>query len=364
MAGTDDERWMVRALELAEKGRGLTRPNPMVGAVIVRDGRLVGQGYHERAGLPHAEVHALTASQAEATGATLYVNLEPCSHAGRTPPCTEAILKAGIERVVCAVEDPNPMVSGRGIRRLREAGIHVDVGCMVDAAEKLNEVYLKYMRKGIPFVSLKIAQTIDGRIAASNGSSRWITGEESRRCVHTLRSQHDAVLVGVNTVVEDDPQLTVRFVEGENPIRIILDRTLRVPLESKIVKGDGLIRTIIATSELSDPSKKEQLREKGVAIWDFPLNERGNIDLKVLLRRAAHQDITSILVEGGSEVFSIFLQSGLTDKVYVFIAPTLLGSGRSSIMDIGIDTITSALRLRDVDCQRYGEDALITGYIS
>ena len=366
MVRIDDKKYMERALQLAENGRGYTSPNPMVGAVVVRAGQIVGQGYHARAGLPHAEVNALNQARAEAEtkGSTLYVSLEPCCFSGRTPPCTDAIIQAGIDRVVCAVEDPNPKVSGRGIQMLRGAGIDVEVGCMEHEARRLNEFYFKYMRTGVPFVSLKIAQTLDGRIAASNGSSRWISGEESRRCVHGLRSQHDAVLVGVTTVAKDDPELTVRFVEGENPIRIVLDRTLSIPLESRVVIEGGQGRTIVATSDEADSFRKKQLQAKGLDVWSFPMNEGRNFDLKALLKKAAEESITSLLVEGGSEVFSTFLRSRLVDKIYIFLAPIILGSGLSSIGDIGIDTIGGALPLRDFEVQRCGEDVLVTGYVN
>lgn len=355
---------MERALKLADKGRGQTSPNPMVGAVVVRAGRIVGEGYHEGAGLPHAEVHALNQAGTKAKGATLYVNLEPCCHAGRTPPCTKAILTAGIERVVCAVEDPNPIVSGRGVQHLRGAGITVEVGCLEHEAERLNEIYFHYMRTGVPFVSLKIAQTLDGRIAASNGSSRWISGEASRRYGHVLRAQHDAVLVGAKTVVQDDPELTVRHVQGKNPIRIILARTLGIPLDSRVVNDGGEGRTRVVTSVDGDPSTIEALQSKGVGIWSLPLNEAGRFDLTALLKKAAEEDITSLLVEGGCEVFSTFLRARLVDKVYIFVAPTILGSGLPSIGDIGIGTLENGLHLRDVEVRRSGQDVLMTGYLN
>lgn len=364
MASAADRRFMKLALELAEKGRGQTSPNPMVGAVIVRDGEVVGEGYHEQAGLPHAELNALEYARDKAHGATLYVSLEPCCHSGRTPPCTKAIIEGGIKRVVCAIEDPNPNVSGNGIEELGRAGIEVDIGLMAEEARRLNEVYFKYITTGLPFVTLKVAQTIDGRIAATDGSSRWVSERESRRYVHRLRSYNDAVMVGVNTVIADDPELTVRWAEGRNPVRIVLDSSLRIPLRSKLLNGRPRAKTIIATSSRADPSRVAQLQEKGVDIWSVPTNENGRLSLQALLKRAGQEEITSILVEGGSEVYSDFIRSSLADKMHIFIAPTILGSGLSSIQDLGIESLDDGLRLREVEVRRFGGDVLLTGYFN
>ena len=363
MVQTNDTKYMMLALELAERGRGRTSPNPMVGAAIVKDGEILGRGFHEQAGLPHAEAVALNQIQNGSRGATLYVNLEPCCCSGRTPPCTKAIIEAGIERVVCAVEDPNPHVSGQGIEELRQAGITVDVGLMAQEAGRLNEIYFKYIRTGLPFVSLKIAQTIDGKIAARDGSSRWISGEESRRFAHSLRSAHDAVLVGVNTVIADDPELTVRFAEGKNPIRIVLDSSLRTPLESKVFNIKDHVRTIVTTSDEADSLKLAGLRNKDVEVWILPTSAHKKVNLEALLKKSAAEGITSILVEGGSEVVTAFVGSRLADKIYICIAPTVLGSGYSSIQDLGIESLREAFSIRDTEVRLLGDDVLVTGYL-
>ena len=363
MVTMDDQRSMKRALELAEKGRGCTSPNPMVGAVILRDGLIVGEGYHARAGLPHAEVNAITQAGDQAQGATMYVSLEPCSHTGRTPPCTMAIIEAGIRRVVCAVMDPNPKVSGGGSHALRQAGIEVDVGLMAEEAKRLNEVYFQYVTTGLPFVTVKIAQTIDGKIAAPDGNSRWISGEASRRFVHRLRSHNDAVLVGVNTVIADNPELTVRAVEGRNPNRIVLDPSLRIPFQSNLVKGHAEGRTIVAASERINGSKVAQLQAKGVETWEIPVNNDHRMDLGALLKKIGEEGMTSLLVEGGATVFTTFLQSHAVHKLHVFIAPMALGSGRSSIGDLGIQSLQQALRLQEVEMRQMNGDVLITGYL-
>lgn len=363
MVTMNDQRYMQRALELAEKGRGRTSPNPMVGAVILRDGHIAGEGYHARAGLPHAEVKAIAQAGDQAQGAIMYVSLEPCSHTGRTPPCTKAIIDAGIGRVVCAVMDPNPKVSGRGIDALRQAGIDVDVGLMAEEAKRLNEVHFQYVTTGLPFVTVKIAQTIDGKIAAPDGNSKWISGEASRRFVHRLRSHHDAVLVGVKTVIADNPELTVRAVEGRNPNRIVLDPSLRIPLQSNLVKGHAEGRTIVATSKEVNGSQVAQLQAQGVETWEIPVDTDHRMDLDALLKKIADEGMTSLLVEGGATVFTTFLQSHTAHKLHVFIAPMALGSGRSSIDDLGIQSLEHALRLHDVGMQPMDGDVLITGYL-
>ena len=329
----DDIKFMRRALELAQMAEGDTSPNPMVGAVIVDgDGNIVSEGYHHKAGQPHAEINALAAAGDKAEGATVYVTLEPCSHYGRTGPCCEALIKAGVKRVVSAVTDPNPLVAGRGLNRLREAGIEVTEHVCEDEAKKLNEKFFFWITHKRPFVSLKYAMTLDGRLAAAGGDSKWITGEEARTYAHNLRKTHDAVLVGKNTVLQDDCELTTRMVEGKNPIRIVLDSNAAIPLNAKILNGEA--KTIIAVSEAAPQDKLDELQKlTTVEVLKLP-QRNGHLDLQVLLEKLAAMEITSVLVEGGSEVHGAFNDAGLAERVYAFIAPKIIG-GKNAIGPVG-----------------------------
>lgn len=345
---------MRQALALAEKGRGTTSPNPMVGAIVVRDGEIVGRGFHARAGGPHAEVVALDAAGDAATGATIYVTLEPCSHYGRTPPCADRIVERGLARVVYAMEDPNPRVSGRGAQRLREAGVCVIADLLREEALRLNEAYIKYITFGVPFVTLKLAQTLDGRIATCTGDSKWITSTESRRRVHRLRAEVDAVLVGINTVLADDPMLTVRLAEGDDPLRIVLDSSLRMPITAKVLSGG---RTVVVARDDSDPARVRALQERDADVWTVPA-PNGRPDLAAVMAEAGDREIISVLIEGGAEIAASALQAGIVDRLMVFVAPKILGSGRSSVSDLGISRIAESVRLRDVEVERIGEDVL------
>ena len=356
----EDERFMKRALRLSERARGQTSPNPLVGAVLVRDGRIVGMGYHRRAGTPHAEAVALDRAGEQAEGAALYVTLEPCCHFGRTPPCVDRIIERGVSKVVCALIDPDPRVSGRGIEKLMKAGTEVRLGVLEEAARKTNEVYLKYITTGLPFVTLKMAQSLDGRIATSSGDSKWITGEQARRFVHRLRSQVDAVMVGVDTVIRDDPQLNVRWVKGKHPIRIVLDSRLRIPMASQVFEGE---RTILAITERSSEEKRRLVEEKGARVWMLPERD-GRVDLTKVMRKAGQEGITSILIEGGRQVATSALTAGLVDKLLIFIAPKLIGAGTDAVGDLGIGRIEEAIGLEDVKLRRIGEDVLYTAMIS
>jgi diaminohydroxyphosphoribosylaminopyrimidine deaminase/5-amino-6-(5-phosphoribosylamino)uracil reductase len=356
----DDERFMKRALRLSERARGQTSPNPLVGAVLVRDGRIVGEGYHRRAGEPHAEVVALDRAGGLAKGATLYVSLEPCCHFGRTPPCVDRIIERGVSEVVCALTDPDPRVSGRGIEKLREAGIEVRLGVLEEAARNTNEVYLKYITTGLPFVTLKLAQSLDGRIATGSGDSKWITGEKARRFVHRLRSQVDAVMVGVDTVIRDDPQLNVRWVKGMNPLKIVMDSRLRIPMAAQVFEEE---RTILATTERSSEEKRRVLEEKGAQVWILPERD-SRVDLTEFMRKAGREGITSILIEGGSKVATSALKAGVVDKLMIFIAPKLIGTGTDAVGDLGIARIEEAIGLEDIKLRRIGEDVLYTAMIS
>jgi diaminohydroxyphosphoribosylaminopyrimidine deaminase/5-amino-6-(5-phosphoribosylamino)uracil reductase len=356
--GAEDAAWMRRALKLAARGRGRTAPNPMVGAVVVRDGELVGEGYHPRAGEPHAEIYALRSAGDAARGATLYVTLEPCCHHGRTPPCTEAVLAAGISRVVAAMADPFPRVSGGGFRILREAGVGVEVGLLEAEAVELSRAYLKVQRTGLPWVTLKMAMSLDGKIATRTGDSRWVTGEAARRHVHRLRDWNDAVLIGSGTALADDPELTPRIPGARNPVRVVADRRARIPLEGKLAGAAREIPTLILTGEeaLTGP-----LEAKGVQVERIA-ESAGRLDLRAGLARLATRGLHSILCEGGAELAAALLNQGLVDEVAWFIAPKLVG-GREApgpLGGVGIASMAEALQLERIHVRRLGEDLFLT----
>jgi diaminohydroxyphosphoribosylaminopyrimidine deaminase/5-amino-6-(5-phosphoribosylamino)uracil reductase len=330
----------------------------MVGAVVVKDGRIVGRGFHHGPGEAHAEVVALHQAGERARGATLYLNLEPCCFHGRTPPCTQEIIRRGLAKVVCAHIDPNPKVSGRGLVCLRKKGIEVATGFLEAEARRLNEVYIKYVTTGRPFVILKMAQTLDGKIATPDGDSRWVSSLESRRLTHRFRAQADAVLVGVGTVLRDDPELTVRHVRGRDPVKIILDSRLRTPPEAKaLVRG----RVIIATCQKVKSARVQQYRGRQVEVWELPSDVHGAVDFVELLQRAGQGELTSVLIEGGQKVFTSALKAGVVDKLLVFVAPRLLGEGKDSVGDLAIGRMADALAIREVQFRRVGSDFLVTG---
>jgi diaminohydroxyphosphoribosylaminopyrimidine deaminase/5-amino-6-(5-phosphoribosylamino)uracil reductase len=349
---------MGLALQLARRGKGRVSPNPMVGAVVVKNGQIVGRGFHRRPGEPHAEVLALRQAGEQARGATLYLNLEPCCIHGRTPPCTEEIIRQGLARVVCSHIDPNPRVCGGGLAHLRDQGIAVKAGLLEAQGRALNEVYIKHITTGIPFVILKIAQTLDGKIATQNGDSRWVSSPESRRLTHRMRAQVDAVMVGVNTVLQDDPLLTVRHVKGSNPIKIILDSRLRTPLGAKIL-AQG--RVIMATCQGADSARVQEYRDRRIEVWEMPRDATGLVDLAELLRQVGQAELTSVLIEGGQRILTSALKAGVVDKMHVFIAPSLVGEGKSSIGDLAIHRMADALSLREISVRRVGIDLLVTG---
>jgi len=361
-----DTDYMWMALELAEHGRGKTSPNPMVGAVLVRDGKIVGRGYHARAGGDHGEIVALKEAGDRARGATLYINLEPCCHHGRTPPCVDAIIKAGVLRVVAAMTDPFEKVAGEGFARLRKAGIEVEVGLMANEAHRLNEVFVKYVTARKPFVVLKIAMSLDGRIATRTGESKWITCEEARVRVHRLRDEVDAVLVGRGTVEQDDPMLTTRLPDGDgkNPIRVVLDGNARMPVGARVLTDGSGAPVWVAVGESADPRRVSKLRNAGAEI--VALRDRdGRIELDTVLRELGRREVTSLLIEGGKDVFTEALKSHNVDKLFAFVAPVILGGdGRyNAVGDLGVERIADALRLRDVTVERVCDDILIQGYI-
>lgn len=365
MTPEPDRRHMRRALDLARQGLGLTSPNPAVGAVVVRDGEVVGEGFHERAGAPHAEVVALGVAGPRAAGATLYVTLEPCIHHGKTPPCSEAILQAGIRRVVVAIRDPNPLVDGHGIERLHEAGLEVEIGVEAAAAALLNRAFFKFITTGRPHVTLKIAMTLDGKIAARDGSSRWITGEAARAEVHRMRSQVDAILVGIGTLLADDPSLTVRLGRAwpREPLRVVVDSHLRTPPNAGVIRAGRPERVLIACRESPPAERLEPLEAQGVEVLRLPASE-GRVDLNALMSALAERQIVSVLAEGGSELNAGLLDHGCVDHLACFMAPLLLGGqGAPSALGGPGRLLKEAFRLRNVTCDRIGEDFLFEGDI-
>ncbi|MFC4078146.1 bifunctional diaminohydroxyphosphoribosylaminopyrimidine deaminase/5-amino-6-(5-phosphoribosylamino)uracil reductase RibD [Salinithrix halophila] len=357
-----DEHWMKLALTLAESARGQTAPNPMVGAVAVKGGRLVGSGAHLKAGTPHAEVHALDMAGEEAAGCTLYVTLEPCNHYGRTPPCTEKAIAAGVQRVVIGSLDPDERVAGNGIRRLRAAGIEVEEGVLREECLRLNEAYFHHRKTGLPFVTLKTAMTLDGKIASVTGDSRWVTGEEARHQVHRLRHEHDAVMVGSGTALADHPRLTTRLPGGgKSPLRVILDSRLRLPLDSPVVDTAEAPTWVFCTQE-ADEKKEQQLEEKGVRV--FHSVPGPHVDLATLFRILGEHGILSVLAECGGELNAALLRGGWVGKVMIFLAPKLLGGKESPTAFDGMnpERMDEAIRLQDVRVESFGEDWCMTGY--
>lgn len=358
----DDEEWMRRSLRLAEKGRGRTSPNPMVGAVLVKNGRMVGEGYHAKAGEDHAEIIALRQAGEEARGATLYLNLQPCTHYGKTPPCAPVVIRSGVKRIVIGMEDPNPLVKREGVESLREAGLEVEVGLREKECRRLNEAYCKYIMKKEPFIILKVAATLDGRIAARDGDSKWISGETSRRFVHRLRDQVDGVLVGIGTVLRDDPMLTARIRAGRNPFRIILDSRLRMPEEARVIAVSPS-KTIIATTEAAPKDKIERLERRDVRILVLDSKE-GRVSLRSCLSRLGEMEMMTLLVEGGSEINGSFLDEGLIDKLLLFLSPKLIGDTQAVGIfgGRGAVNLKQAILLRELKTRRIGEDILVEGY--
>ncbi|MCK4648977.1 bifunctional diaminohydroxyphosphoribosylaminopyrimidine deaminase/5-amino-6-(5-phosphoribosylamino)uracil reductase RibD [bacterium] len=361
----NDKKYMRVALKLAVRAKGRTSPNPLVGAVIVKDNRIIGKGYHRRAGEPHAEINALDMAGERARGATLYLNLEPCAHFGRTSPCTKKIISSRIKEVVVAMIDPNPLNCGRGVKELRKAGIEVKVRTLKKEAKKINEAYIKYITTKKPFVILKTAMSLDGKIATKTGDSKWITNESSRKYVHKLRSEVDAVLVGIETVLKDDPLLTIRCPKSKvqsQPVRVVVDSRARIPLGAKILNRAA--PTIVATTKLASRKKIEALKKKGAKVLIIK-NKNRKVDLRELLKRLGELEITSLLVEGGGRINASFLKNGLVDKVLFFIAPKIIG-GEEALTPVegeGIERIKHAIKLKDISIKRFREDVLIEGYI-
>ncbi len=366
MTRRTDRDYMFECLRLAEKGRGSVSPNPLVGALVVKKGAIIGRGFHRRFGGAHAEIAAIRACRRSPRGATLYVNLEPCDHHGKTAPCTETIIRSGISRVVVGMRDPNPLVSGKGLRRLRKAGVRIEQGLLREESRLLNEAYSRHITTGLPLVTLKIAQSVDGAVSDSSGESRWITGEAARTDTHRRRSRTDCVLVGAGTIISDDPLLTVRNVRGPQPVRIVLDGLLRVTPAAKIFRSAGKFPTVLVTTERAFIRRQRTIRElvkKGVTFMVFPGGRGGFIPPGDLLIALGRRGITSVLVEGGPETWGAFLNAGRADRLVVYIAPMLLGGERRAFATLTPARLRNPIRLKNISVTPIGPDAVLEGEI-
>lgn len=358
-----DKKYMQMALALGARGLGQVAPNPAVGCVLVKDGTIVGRGHTQKGGRPHAETEALKQAGDAAKGATAYVTLEPCSHHGKTPPCAEALIKAGIARVVIAQEDPDPRVSGKGVAMLKAAGMEVVVGVLEEEAEFLQEGFLKRIRHGRPLFTLKLATTLDGRIALESGESRWITGELARAAVHRLRASHDAVMVGIGTVLADNPELTCRLagMESNHVVRVVVDRQLSIKLDSKLVESAQKEPTWIITREGRDAGKAAALEKKGVKIIPVPTDDVGYIDLRVAARKLGEEGLTRVLVEGGAYLAAAMLKDHVIDRLEWFTAPRVIGGdGKEGLKALGLSTLAQTPYFKPISCRLLGEDRLET----
>jgi len=357
---TTDETFMRDALKLARRGLGFASPNPMVGAVIVKDGRVIACGYHKAYGKDHAEVDAFKHAQEDIAGATLYVTLEPCRHFGKTPPCTNAIIAHKIGRVVIGMLDPDLKMRGESVKLLQENDIETVTGVLEDECQALNEKYIKHRTTGIPYVTLKFAQTLDGRIASTNGASRWVVASpDTLKIAHKLRAENDAILAGINNVLLDDPELTLRLVKGRSPTRIILDSKLRIPFNAKVLVNQKTARTLVAATPAAPKDKIAKLKEMGIEVLLIPPDKEGKVDLQKLLKTMGEREISSVLVEGGGEVYTSFLKMGLVDKIVGIIAPKILGKGRDTVRDLGITDINKALPFAFEKVARNGLDIVV-----
>ncbi|MEF2964404.1 bifunctional diaminohydroxyphosphoribosylaminopyrimidine deaminase/5-amino-6-(5-phosphoribosylamino)uracil reductase RibD [Paenibacillus sp. M1] len=361
MHAIDDEYYMDLALQMAERAQGQTGINPVVGAVVVRDGAVVGLGTHLKRGTPHAEVHALNMAGPLAEGSTVYVTLEPCSHYGLTPPCAERLIREKVARVVIACEDPNPQVAGRGTAMLRDRGIEVEVGVLRDRAVKLNKMFIKLITTGLPYITVKTASTLDGKIASRTGDSKWISNEASRSIVHTMRHRHQGIMVGVGTVIADDPQLTTRLpVPGLSPVRIVVDSTLKIPETSKVLT-DGLAPTLLFTTEAADKTKAEVISGRGIEV--IPCGPGPKVDLRLALKELGRREIASVLVEGGGRLNGSLLEEQLVDELVMFVAPKLIGGPEApgSFVFEGYEKMRDAVSLSELEVSQIGDNICIKG---
>jgi diaminohydroxyphosphoribosylaminopyrimidine deaminase/5-amino-6-(5-phosphoribosylamino)uracil reductase len=357
----DDNYYMGIAIRIARRGVGKTCPNPMVGSVIVKNGKIIGQGYHKRCGDHHAEINAINSTKKNIKGSTFYVTLEPCSHYGRTPPCVDALIQEKPERVVVGSLDPNTEVNGKGIKLLRSKGIKVDVGIREPECMQLNEHYFKFIKMGMPYITVKYAQTLDGRIATRSGDSQWISSEASRKYVHRLRSINRGIMVGVGTVAADNPQLTVRHVRGRNPFRIVVDSKLRIPIKSFVLTDANAHLTIIATTSSAPSGKMAEIKKLGVEVCIVKKERSGRVSLKDLFMKLGKREIMSVLVEGGSEIITSLLKAGLVDKMIIPIAPKIVGKGLEAIGDLNINKISKSIRFSSFKTMKKGDDIIFEG---
>ena len=353
------KKYIEMALKLAEKGKGKTSPNPMVGCLIVKRNAIVGKGFHKKAGEDHAEIIALKEAGKKANNATMYVTLEPCSHWGKTPPCTESIVEAGIREVIIGMKDPNPIVEG--FKELKFRGIKTKIGILEKECKKLNEAYTKYIKTKKPFVIVKAAMSLDGKIATTTGHSKYITGREARKLVHQLRTEIDAIMVGINTILKDNPQLTPRLVKGRSPIKVVVDSNLKIPLNANVVKKEPN-KLIIATTKKANKAKIKQLQQKGVNVLIIKA-KKGMVDLDELMKQLGRLEITSIMIEGGAELNAEAIRSKIVDKILFFIAPGLIGNGLGAIGDLGIRKVDRSVKLKHLVSKKVGKDILIEGYL-
>jgi diaminohydroxyphosphoribosylaminopyrimidine deaminase / 5-amino-6-(5-phosphoribosylamino)uracil reductase len=355
----NDEYYMKLAIALARKGRGYVSPNPMVGAVIVKNGRIISRGYHQHFGGNHAEINAIKNTSEDIAGSTLYVTLEPCCHEGKTPPCIDSITKNKIACVVIGTIDSNPLVSCQGINCLQSCGIEVKTGVLENDCRKLNEVFFHFMETGLPFITIKYAQTLDGRIATAAGESQWISSEASLKFTHQLRAAHDAILVGAGTVIKDNPELTVRLVRGRNPLRVIVDSELKISRQAKIFQNISSAPTLIATIKTAADPRFQRLADSGVEIITIKADKKGNVDLKKLFKILAERKISSILIEGGAQIITSVLKNNLANRLITIIAPKILGSGIEAVGDLNIRNLSSAKILSIQKVSRCGDDIII-----
>ena len=360
-----DEKYIQRTFELARRGVGKVNPNPLVGAVIVKNDRVIAQGYHHYFGGNHAEVDALNNATESVEGSTVYVNLEPCAHYGKTPPCAERLVEAKVNRVVLSMRDPNPETSGKGIEILKKGGVEVLEGVLQKEAEDLNRVFIKYVSTGLPFVAMKTAMTLDGKIATRVGDSKWVTGEKARSLVHELRDEYAGIMVGVNTVIADDPSLTTRK-EGEkrNPVRIVVDSSGRTPTDVYVVNSKEQARTVLAFTEKTSPEKREIFNKEGIDTVVLP-QKQGMVDLQVLMEELGKMNIDGVLLEGGSTLNFSMIEAGLVDEVFAFIAPKIVGgeNSKTPVAGKGVDLMKDAIELTDVKTMAIENDFMIRGKV-
>ncbi len=350
---------MEMTIKVAEKGKGLVSPNPLVGCLIVKRGKIVGRGYHKQYGTEHAEINAIKSAGKKVANAAMYINIEPCSHWGKTPPCTEKIVEAGIREVIIGMYDPNPLVEG--FKELKFRGIKTKINILEKEAKKVNEIYLKYMKTKRPFVVLKVAMSMDGKIATRTGDSKYITGREARKYVHQLRSDLDAVMIGINTVLKDDPKLTPRMVKnGTDPMKVVIDSELKTPMKCNLMKQPS--KLIIATTNKAPKAKINKFYQKGVNV--IVLNsKRGMVDLKELMKELGKKEITSLMIEGGSQLNSSAIKDRIADKLLIFTAPKIVGNGLEAIGNLGITNIDKAVKLKNIKTMKIGKDVLLEGYL-